>query len=383
MSIVDRYLISVFVKTFLVCFLSFAGLFTVVHLFSNLDELNSIANKFGWLAVFQEFYLPRMADMYDKSAGILILISAVFSVSLLQRRREMTAMEAAGLTKLRILRPIFVLAFILIGLTIANRELLIPRLKMQLVQTPDSMADTGKTDMSRQIDANNITIQGDRFFFAEQRIENIQVELPANVTPITAPLQAKSGFLREANEWRPAGIRLNMVTSNISELSDSIKDAAGELVVYTPTNHRWLTEQDLFIRCDFSKEQIAFGKSIEQYQSTAELIAAANKPKRWSTRSEYVNIHSRLVRPILDITLLLLGLPMVIGGIERNVFISAGICFGIVGLVQLTAIVCYSLGASSLIRPAALAAWAPLFLYASGPSVFCFTLIIAMRGLRR
>ena len=376
MTIVDRYLCSVFVKTFLVCFLSFAGLFTVVHLFSNLDDLNSIADKFGWPAVFQEFYLPRLADMYDKSAGILILISAVFAVSLLQRRREMTAMEAAGLTKLRILRPIFVLAFILIGLTIVNREILIPHLKMQLVQTPQSWGDTGNTDMSLQTDANNITIQGDQFSFADQRIENIQIELPASVTPATAPLRAKSGFLREANEWRPAGIRLNVVTSSMAALSDSIKDANGELVVYTPANHRWLTERDLFVRCDFSRDQIAFGKSMEQYQSTAELVESANKPKRWATRDQYVNIHSRLIRPILDLTLLMLGLPMVIGGIERNVFISAGICFGIVGLVQLTAIVCYSLGASSLIRPAALAAWAPVLLYVPAA-------VIAMRGLQR
>ena len=376
MTIVDRYLCSVFVKTFLVCFLSFAGLFTVVHLFSNLDELNAIAKKFGWPAVFLEFYLPRIADIYDKSAGILILISAVFAVSLLQRRREMTAMEAAGLTKLRILRPIFILSFILIGLTIANRELLIPRLKMQLVQTPQSWGDTGKTDMSPQTDANNITIQGEHFYFADQRISDIQVELPANVTPVTAPLRANAGYLREANEWRPAGIELHVVTSNIATLSDSIRDADGELVVYTPTNHRWLTEQMLFVRCDFSKDQIAFGKSGELYQSTAEMIATANKPKRWSTRSEYVNIHSRLIKPILDLTLLMLGLPMVIGGIQRNVFISAGICFGIVGLVQLTAIICYSLGASSLIRPAALAAWAPVFLYVPAA-------VIAMRGLRR
>lgn len=376
MTIVDRYLCSVFVKTFLVCFLSFAGLFTVVHLFSNLDELNLIADKFGWQAVFQEFYLPRVADMYDKSAGILILIAAVFAVSLLQRRREMTAMEAAGLTKLRILRPIFVLSFILIGLTIANRELLIPRLKKQLVQTPQSMGNTGKTDMSRQTDANNITIQGKHFHFDQQLITQIQIELPTSVTPLTGPLRAESGFLREATKWRPAGLMLDVVTSNMAALSDSIQNADGETVVYTPAKYNWLTERQLFVRCDFSKDQIAFGKSVEQYQSTAELIASANKPSRWSPHNQYLNIHSRLIRPILDITLLLLGLPLVIGGIQRNVFVSAGICFGIVGLVQLTAIICYSLGASSLISSAALAAWVPVLLYVPAA-------MVAMRGLRR
>ena len=375
MTIVDRYLCSVFLSTFLICFLSFAGLFTVVHLFSNLDELNTIADKVGWAVVFQEFYLPRVADIYDKSTGVLILISAVFAVSLLQRRREMTAMEAAGLTKLRILRPIFVLSIIFVGLTIANREFLIPRLKAQLVRTPQSWGDTGRIDMSLQTDVNNITIQGDHFYFTDQRISNIQIELPASVTPPTAPLRAKSGFLRAATHWRPAGIMMDVVTSNIESLSPSIQDADGQLTVYTPANHDWLSERQLFVRCDFSRDQIAFEKQQEQYQSTTELIASANQPKRWSTGSEYVSIHARLIRPILDLTLLLLGLPMVIGGIERNVFVSAGICFGIVGLVQLTVVVCYSLGASSLIRPA-LAAWAPALLYVPAA-------IVAMRGLRR
>ena len=223
MTIVDRYLCSVFLSTFLICFLSFTGLFTVVHLFSNLDELNTIANKIGWLAVAQEFYLPRVADIYDKSTGVLILISAVFAVSLLQRRREMTAMEAAGLTKLRILRPIFLLSIVFVGLTIANREFLIPRLKTQLVRTPQSWGDTGRTRVSLQTDTNNITIQGDYFYFADQRISNIQVELPASVSPPTAPLRAKSGFLSAATHWRPAGIILDVVTSNMESLSPSIK----------------------------------------------------------------------------------------------------------------------------------------------------------------
>ena len=301
MTIVDRYLCSVFLSTFLICFLSFAGLFTVVHLFSNLDELNTIADKVGWAVVFQEFYLPRVADIYDKSTGVLILISAVFAVSLLQRRREMTAMEAAGLTKLRILRPIFVLSIIFVGLTIANREFLIPRLKAQLVRTPQSWGDTGRTDMSLQTDVNNITIQGDHFYFTDQRISNIQIELPASVTPPTAPLRAKSGFLRAATHWRPAGIMMDVVTSNIESLYPSIQDADGQLTVYTPANHDWLSERQLFVRCDFSRDQIAFEKQQEQYQSTTELIASANQPRRWSTGSEYVSIHARLILSLIHI----------------------------------------------------------------------------------
>jgi lipopolysaccharide export system permease protein len=376
MSIVDRYLSSVFLKTFLVCFLSFAGLFTVVHLFSNLDELNGIAKKIGWNEVFTDFYLPRVAELYDKSAAILTLIAAVFAVNLLQRRREMTAIEAAGLTKQRILRPIFILATVIIGLTIANRELLIPNLKQQLARTPQSWGESGQVKMSIHSDSNNISIRGDHFFLADNRVSDIELELPSNLLSKPMPLlRAKSGFLREATEWRPAGILLDRVIGNVAEIQPA-ESTGDEQFLFLPADAEWLTAEQVFVRCNFSVDQIAYGDKLAQYRSTREMVVAAAQPKRWQTRGQYVNIHSRIVRPFLDLALLLLGLPLVIGGIERNVFVSAGFCFGIVGAVQLVSIVCHSLGTASLIRPAALAAWAPVLLFVP-------TALVAMRGLKR
>jgi lipopolysaccharide export system permease protein len=377
MTIVDRYLSAVFLKTFLVCFLSTAGLFTVVHLFSNLDELNEIAKKVGWSVVFTEFYLPRVAEIYDKSAAIMTLIAAVFAVSLLQRRREMTAIEAAGLTKQRILRPIFILAAILIGLTIANREILIPKFKQQLARTPQSWGEAGHTKMSIYTDPNNISVRGERFYLADHRVANIEIELPNNmVTAATPPLRAQSGFLREKTDWSPAGFLLDKVTSNIASVKPLPTKDKKEQFVFLPHETNWLAQDQIFVRCEFTPDEIAYGDKIVSYRSTSEMVIAAAKPKRWFTRGQYVGIHSRLVRPILDFTLLLLGLPLVIGGIERNVFMSAARCFAIVGIIQLVSLVCYSLGASSLIRPAALAVWTPILIFAPAA-------MIAMRGLKR
>lgn len=377
MTIVDRYLSTVFLKTFLVCFLSFAGLFTVVHLFSNLDELNEIAKKVGWGEVFTEFYLPRVAEIYDKSAAIMTLIAAVFAVSLLQRRREMTAIEASGLTKQRILRPIFILASIIIGLTIANREILIPKFKQQLARTPQSWGEAGQTKMSIYTDPNNISVRGDRFFLADNRVENIEIELPNDIVAAASPpLRAKSGFLRDKTDWRPAGFLLDKVTSNIASVKRIATSDKNKQFLFLPHEADWLAQDQVFVRCEFTPEEIAYGDKLVNYRSTSEMVAAATKPKRWFTRGQYVGIHSRLVRPILDFTLLLLGLPLVIGGIERNVFVSAARCFGIVGLVELVSIVCYSLGTSSLIRPAALAVWAPIL-------IFVPAAMVALRGLRR
>ncbi len=47
MTIVDRYLLVLFFKIFLICLISFTGLFIVVHLFTNLDELVEAAEQNG------------------------------------------------------------------------------------------------------------------------------------------------------------------------------------------------------------------------------------------------------------------------------------------------------------------------------------------------
>ena len=66
MTIVDQYLLFLFIKIFLVCFLSFTGLFIVVHLFSNLDELAALSKSRGWPQLMWEFYGPRVAEVLTR-----------------------------------------------------------------------------------------------------------------------------------------------------------------------------------------------------------------------------------------------------------------------------------------------------------------------------
>lgn len=378
MTIVDRYLLFLFLRTFLVCFASFAGLFVVVHLFSNLDELVAISKSIGWGNLLIEFYLPRIADLFDKMAGIITLVAAIFAVSLLQRRREMTAIEASGITKARILRPIFLVAVGVIALTVINREWLIPQVKDRLVRTPQTWGDQGQIDLAMQEDARTgVVLRGDQLFLEERRISEADVQLPASVARQLPRVRASWAILEPATEYHPAGLRLHQVSQpeDIGAVP-TLRDEAGEPVLFSPSDQKWLGPRQCFVPCDFELEQVAYGDQLINYQNTAQMIAAAKKPQKWfGGKSRQVEIHSRFTRPLLDITLILLGLPMVLGGIERNVFVSAGVCFWIIAAVHLTVMACSALGAASIIRPTALAAWLPLAIY--------FPLaVVAMRRLK-
>ena len=42
-----------------------------------------------------------------------------------------------------------------------------------------------------------------------------------------------------------------------------------------------------------------------------------------------VTIHARIVQPLLDITLLFLGLPLIVTRESRNVFLAMGMCMAV------------------------------------------------------
>ena len=74
-------------------------------------------------------------------------------------------------------------------------------------------------------------------------------------------------------------------------------------------------------------------------------------------------IHTRFLQPILDTTLLFLGLPFVVTRTNRNAFISLGLCLAVVTVFMLINLGCKQLGTNGWLIPP-LAAWLPLMIFA-------------------
>ncbi len=366
MTIVDRYLLQLFFKIFLICFLSFTGLFVVIHLFSNLDELMKAAeSKGGMNHVLLEFYAPRALDIFDRTSGILILISAIFSISIMHRRRELTAVQAAGVSKLRVVRPILFASVLIICLSVANREFQLPQFKIPLVQTAEMLSDNGISTMHMKRDAaSGMVFRGDDIILKEKKITNPEIQLPLNISTDFSSIQAEWGKIEESRGRLPRGLRLHQVSTelNLTEI-DSLMDNDGNPVVLFPSDQKWLKDRQCYVVCDLDVNELAFGQRLDQYKPITELMEDLRKPKLWFGNQEKIQVHSRILRPFMDITLLLLGLPLVIGRPDQNIFAAAGLCLIVVVLVQLVSLLCTNLGAFGLIHSAALASWLPLIIF--------------------
>ena len=146
--LIDRYILWTFTKIVLAAFISFGGLYVVIDGMNSLDELHNYAKTQpgGDLQVIAEYYGPRLLNIFDLT-GLVAVLAAMLTITVIQHTQELTARMAAGVPKMRVAvtLPFGTLVISLLG--VANRELLLPQVRDQLAfNTQDlsgKLAETG------------------------------------------------------------------------------------------------------------------------------------------------------------------------------------------------------------------------------------------------
>ena len=80
-----------------------------------------------------EYYLFKAIGFFERLSGVISLIAAMFTVTWIQRHNELTALMAAGISRVRVVMPVIVACITMAILTGAGRELVIPRFRQQIV----------------------------------------------------------------------------------------------------------------------------------------------------------------------------------------------------------------------------------------------------------
>ncbi len=82
--------------------MSLVGIVIVFDLFTNLDEFVEAGKANGGAMRFiGRYYVFQTIGFFDRVGGMLALISAMFTVSCIQRNNEMTALMSAGISRIR------------------------------------------------------------------------------------------------------------------------------------------------------------------------------------------------------------------------------------------------------------------------------------------
>ena len=363
MRIMDGYLLRHFLQVFVICFISFTGLFIVIDAFGHMDEFMAHSkSQGGLLAALSEYYAYRSLVVFDRTSGILALTSAMFTVSWVQRHNELTALLAAGIAKGRVVVPILLSAVAVSLLAATSRELLIPIVRHELSRDSRDLAgEKGHGVQPRSDRETDIIVNGHQTVAKMQKILGPDFWLPPELNQYGNHLVAKEAYYKQEQDGRPSGYLLVDVSKPPDLANQPSLYLGGRPVVITPRDAKWLKPNECFVASNVSFEVLE-GSEGWRLSSTSQLIRGLDNPSVAFRADVRVAIHNRLVQPLLDTTLLFLGLPLVLSQTKRNMFLAIGLCILVVICFMCVTIASQYLGSNSLIRPA-LAAWLPLFVF--------------------
>jgi lipopolysaccharide export system permease protein len=191
--------------------------------------------------------------------------------------------------------------------------------------------------------------------------------MPALLRDYGKQYTAEKAIYSAPADNRPGGYLL----VNLSEPKNLQKRPSlclnGRPVLITPQDAPdWLKPNQCFLVSNLEFDQMSgTGEDRSQMRklsSTWQLIKGLRNPSQDFGADVRVDIHARIVRPLLDITLLFLGLPLVIAKESRNVFVAMGLCMVLTSLFMAVTIGMQFLGSVEMIGTA-LAAWAPLVIF--------------------
>jgi lipopolysaccharide export system permease protein len=122
-NLLNRYLLSQFVKYFLTVNSGFVAMYLLVDFFEKYDDFVN-AGKPLRLAI--EYFLLTIPFIVDQLGPVFILLAGVISLGILTHSNELTALKAGGIPLRLIIRPIVIGSIVFTLLFIAAAQWLLP-----------------------------------------------------------------------------------------------------------------------------------------------------------------------------------------------------------------------------------------------------------------
>ena len=359
MKILDRYIAKNFLVGYAITFCILIGLVMVIDLFVNLDEFAEGADL-GAAAVMRsilQYYSTQATLWFRDLAGMITVVAATFSLARLTYNNELVAVMASGVSLKRIIAPIVFLAILLTGLLVIDQEVAIPKLAPQLVLSHDAKAGENTYALWFMADGEGSLICTSRFDEKEQTMRKPTIILRESIDRIvyriTGWIQAdKAVYNPKAEGWD----LVNGVYQQIAQ-----KPSEVELVAQP--------EPCDFYKTDITPREIPLRRQ-EDYKSLLSSAQLAKLASQMGTRVRdqaefYLHKHSRITKPIINMVMLLVALPVLVCRDPKRMKSAIMSSFGITGACFIVTFVCEMMATEVFfdqIRPE-LWAWAPVFIF--------------------
>jgi lipopolysaccharide export system permease protein len=296
-----------------------------------------------------QYYSVRIAQIFDRLSEAIALLAAVFTVSWMQRNNELLPQLSAGISTQRVLRPVVFGAALLLALGPLNQELLIPSIADELQIPRDDPQQERPIEMRGGYDPSGVHLEGFAGFRRDRRIKGFSVTFPENGSAGMAHLFAEEAQYVTSGPGGESGWMLYNTTP------ETLPDPLPEQLQPLGPRRYFLNVKII----DF--DSLTRGSSIYPLASTAKLNEILNSPDTRRLAPVAVIFHMRFTRPLVGITMVVLGLAIILRDQNRHVLVSAGLCL-VMGTVYYALVYgCKYMGENDFLA-APLAAWLPVMI---------------------
>jgi lipopolysaccharide export system permease protein len=377
MRILDRERYWSFMKAYFICFTALVGLYVVIDAFSNLDEFAEVSDS-STVLLFQtmgRYYLIKMSLIYDQICGIITMMAAIFTVTWMQKNNELLAMLAAGVSTHRVIRPVLISALAISSLAVVNQELIMPRYAEELQKPPDDDGLQLVKVHPRQ-DSNDVFLSGNMAQRSTRSVSSFQATLPVRVAGELIEISAlEAQYFPEHRKGLPYSggwilwgtkFLVDPKTRSLDVLTKGVLTPIEDPSAYPAPKEKLASRsgsQVYFLKTDLTFSALTRSRQWYHFAPTIELIRGLSDPSNVAEKSEMeIFLHSRIIRPLLSFNLMLLSLPLVLGGSGRNMFVNLGMSLGTSGIFYSFNFMSQYLGGHQLYPPE-MAAWLPLIVF--------------------
>lgn len=291
MKLLDRYLIRQFAINFLLILASLIAIYLLIDVFERLDNFQDKQLPVG---VVLHYFLAKIVVIYDQMAPVCLLLAGIVTLGLLMNRLELQTLNAGGISKARVMRPLLFVVLICTIFSVAIAQWLLPqasnkvdhiwRVKVQ-GQTLRGIVRDGKTFYRGQEGIYTFTtVPGQRYTFTDFRYITLTAtgKMLASIYAKRATVQGNKWFLAQ-------GYRHFLIAEGGMGM-----DNFSHLDIVLPN------QPDDF----FAPVQVASTLPL------SELVRRARGAD--SRRQDMVNLQQRLSFIFLGVPLLLIALPLML-----------------------------------------------------------------------
>lgn len=123
MKLLDKYLLTQFIKHFFTVNIAFSAIYLLVDFIEKFDNFTRAGKSFG-LAL--QYFMLNVPFIVDQLGPVLILLSGVISLGILNHTNELTALKAGGIPLKKIIRPFVIGGTVLTLLLLAAAQWILP-----------------------------------------------------------------------------------------------------------------------------------------------------------------------------------------------------------------------------------------------------------------